>query len=449
MPHLITAPPPSISVADDRAPVANAYFAVTVEAAVDLLEAREYRDLLRTERLAKARTEQQTFLGEFFDPGLGMALDLRIAVDPAASEPLSVSLLGRVWGGTVDAVTTRAERLRAQVRAAVPRHVIASPVDDADAVARLLSPFGGDAVDSAVITRRELIHPPSRPDAGVSYYYSALPFNRSDDDWSAVYSALAASQVPVVLSMAVLPMPVPPRFAQTLLTLATYYGRLARAGEQVAGPYHGRVSLAPDAFAVDAERVFRDYSRRLSQRAFALRIQLSAAKRLPPGIVEAVADAISPEIRRPASVAERRLAAYNLNVVNFAMLTGQREIWSRHDPPDPQLAMLSVLGDARDASCAFRFPIAVDGTVPGFPVRRGLFGQGTARELAGRAIRLAATPGSGRDVAISLRSLARHALIAGASDKGTTATAVEILRQLWVDHGIPFLVIEPEKTDCD
>ena len=357
-PHTITAPPPSLYVAGERPPVANAYFAVTIDAAVDLLEAREYRDLSRPERLAKAQSEQQEFLNEFLDPGLGLALDLRVTADPGASSPVSVSLLGRVWGGTVDGVSARAESLRARVRAAVPRHVTASPVEDADAVARLLSPFAGASADSAVVTRHEMIAAPSRPDAGVSYYYSAVPFNLSGNDWSAVYSALAASRVPVVLSVAVLPMSVPPQFAQTLLTLANYYGRLAREGEQETGPYRGR-RLAPDAFAVEAEKTFHDFSRRLAKKAFALRIQVSAARQLPPGIVEAVADAVSPgqaggpehqraaacEVRRPASVAERRLAEYNLNVINLAMLTGRQEIWGRQDPPDPQLAMLGVLGD--------------------------------------------------------------------------------------------------------
>jgi hypothetical protein len=461
--HTITAPPPSLYVAGDRPPVANAYFAVAIEAAVDLLEAREYRDLPRPERLAKAQAEQRSFLTEFLDPGLGMALDLRVTADPGATNPVSAALLGRVWGGTVDGVTERAEGLRARVRAAVPRHVIASPVDDADAVARLLSPFPGASVDSAVITRHEVISPPTRPDAGVSYYYTAAPFTLSDNDWSGVYSVLAASRVPVVLSVAVLPMTVPPQFAQTLLTLANYYGRLAREGEHEAGPYGGRTRLAPDAFAVDAEKTFHDFARRLSQKAFALRIQVSAPRQLPPGIVEAVAEAISPaeraggfaepqraacEVRRPGSVAERRLAEYNLNVVNLAMLTGRQEIWGRQDPPDPQLAMLSVLGDARDAGCAFRFPIAVDGVVPGFPVRHGLFGPGTAYQLTGPAIRLGQVSRGSRDVAVPLRALARPALVVGAAGSGKTATAAEILRQLWTDHGIPFLVIEPGNADA-
>jgi hypothetical protein len=464
--HTISAPPPALYPTGDRPPVANAYFAVTIDAAVDLLEAREYRGLPRSQRVSKAQAEQQGFLNGFFDPALGMALDLRISADPAASTPVSVSLLGRVWGASVDGVTARAEGLRRQVHAAVPRHVTATLVEDGDAVARMLSPFAGASVDSAVITRHELIGLPSRPDAGVSYYYSAIPFNWSDNDWSAVYSALAASPVPVVLSVAVLPMQVPSQFAQTLLTLATYYGRLAREGEQEAGLYRSRARLAPDAFAVDAEKAFHDFSRRLSQKAFALRIQVSAAKQLPPGIVETIAGAISPaersgsfleqqravsayDVRRPASVAERRLAEYNLNVINFGMLTGRQEIWGRQDPPDPQLAMLCVLGDARDAACAFRFPIAADGIVPGFRVRRGQFGQAEAYPADGKAIKLGKVAGTSRDIAVPLNSLTRHALIAGSAGSGKTTTALEILRQLWVDYQIPFLVIEPVNADTN
>jgi hypothetical protein len=465
--HHITAPPPALYVVGDRAPVANVYFAIAVDAAVDLLEAREYKDLPRPERVAKAQAEQQGFLNGFFDPGLGAAFDLRIAADPAASTPISVSLLGRVWGGGVDAVTARAEALRRQVHAAIPRHVTASLVDDADAVARLLTPFPKTAVDCAVITRHERIGMPSRPDAGVSYYYSAVPFNWSDNDWSAVYAALAASPVPVVLSVAVLPMQVPAQFAQTLLTLATFYGRLAREGETPGGLYHSKQRLAPDAFAVDAEKVFHDFSRRLAQKAFALRIQVSAAGQLPPGLAETIAGAISPaersgsflehqraasayDVRRPASVPERRLAEYNLSVVNFGMLTGRPEIWGRPDPPDPQLQMLSVLGDARDAACAFRFPIAADGIVPGFRVRRGQFGSAEAYQAKGESvIRLGQVSGTGREITLALRALTKHTLIAGSTGSGKTTTALEILRQLWAVHKIPFLVIEPVNSDAD
>lgn len=464
--HIISAPPPALYPTGDQPQVANAYFAVAIDAAVDLLEAREYKNRSRPERVAQAQAEQQEFLNRFFDPALGLALDLRIAAAPGTSTPVSAALVGRVWGGSADSVSARAQSLRGRVHAAVPPHVSASPVEDAAAVARLLAPFGAVPVDSAVITRHELIGAPTRPDAGVSYYYSAAPFSWAGGDWPAVYAALKASPVPVVVSVAVLPMQVPPSFAQTLLTLATYYGRLAREGEAPAGLYHGRQRLAPEAFAVDAEKAFRDFSRRLSQKAFALRIQVSAARQLPPGIVETVAGAISPagrpespaehpravpcyDVRRPASVAERKLAEYNLSVVNFGMLTGRPEIWGRQDPPDPQLAMLSVLGDPRDAACAFRFPVAADGVVPGFRVWSRRAGPAGAHPVAGAAVTIGQAAGTSRDVAVPLRSLTGPALIAGSAGDSRVGLGTEILRQLWADHGVPFLVIDPASAGPD
>jgi hypothetical protein len=492
--HTLSAPPPALFVTGSESAVTNAYFAVSIDAAVDLPAVREYKELPRPARLARARAEEQRFLEGFLDPALGAALDLRVIADPRASMPVSVALIGRVWGGT--GVAARAEGLRRQVHAALPRHVTATSVADAQAVARLLQPFhsasgNGAALDSAVIARHELIGQPNRPDSGVQYYYSAGPFNWSENDWSAVYAALAASKVPVVLSVAVLPMQVPAQFGRTLLTLATFYGRMARGGDPGPGLYQAGLRLAPDPFAVDAEQKFNDFYRRLAQRAFALRIQVSAAGQLPPGLVETIAEAISPaahgasfpgrqhaasahEVRRPGSVPERRLAEYNLNVIDFRMLTGRAEIWGRPDPPDPQLAMLTVLGDARDAGCAFRFPLAVDGVVPGFRVERGQFGPAGAdtaetdsaktgstktgstepdRARTGQAdgplLRLGTAAGPDRAISVPVKSLTAHALIAGAAGSGKTSTALQLLRQLWAEHHVPFLVIEPVNADTD
>ena len=462
-----TEAPPGLWPRADGPGMANAYFAVSIDAAVDLLEAREYRGLTREQRLAKALDEQQGMLNGFSDPALNAALDLRIVTHPDAAVPLSVALVGRAWGADEAEVVVRAERLRTQLRASLPRHVTGTPVRDESVISALLMPFDGDAaIDSALITRHELLGRPSRPDAGVGYYFSAIPFNWVESDWSRVYSALAASPCLVVVSVAVLPVLVPPVFGQKLLELATFYGRLAREDQREGGLYFGRQKLAPDAFAVDAEQTFRDFARRLGQKAFALRIQVAAAGQLPPGIVETVAAAISPtdpargthlereravsayEIRRPEG-AHRQIAERNLRTVDFALLPGRPEIWQRPDAPDPQLQLLSVIGDARDASCAFRLPVAVDGTVPGFRVGRGYFGHAEAFQTAEPSIRIGRIPGSDRLVTLPVRSLTKHALVAGSTGSGKTTTVLEILRQLWLDHRMPFLVIEPVNSDAD
>jgi hypothetical protein len=461
-------PPPGLWSQPTAPEVPSAYFAVTIDAAVDLLEAREYRDLPRAERLAKALDEQQGMLNGFSEPALNAALDLRILSDPRAAVPLSVALVGRAWGNDQAEVAARADRLRGQLRASLPRHVIGTAVRDESAISALLMPFpDGAGVDTALITRHELLGLPSRPDAGVGYYFSAIPFNWVESDWSGMYSALVACPCPIVVSVAILPVRVSPAFGQRLLDLTTFYGRLAREDQREGGLYFGSQKLAPDAFAVDAEQTFRDFARRLGQKAFALRIQVAAAGRLPPGIVETVAAAISPtdpargthlereravsayEVRRPVSEAHRRVAERNLRTVDFALLPGRAEIWERPDAPDPELRLLSIIGDARDASCAFRLPVAVDGTVPGFRVRRGYFGHAEAFQAPGPSIQIGQIPGSERLVTLPVRSLTKHTLVAGSTGSGKTTTVLEILRQLWLDHRIPFLVIEPVNSDAD
>jgi hypothetical protein len=469
MPALLrnVGPPPSVLTTARRPDVHNAYFAIEISSAVDLLEAREYQGLPRADRLAKALGEQQGFLNSFFDPDLRVALDLRMMVGHKGATPIRIALICRVWGDDPAEVDVRAERLCGQLRALLPRHVTGTPVHTEATLRELLQPFPEGTSDSAVITRHELIGLPGRPDAGVAYYFSAVPFNWTDNDWSAVYSSLAASSGPLVVSAAVLPVRVPHPLSQQLITWATLYTRLAREDEQPGGLYFSAQKLTPDAFAVDAEETFRDFSRRLSQKAFALRTQVTAPGQLPPGIVEAVAAAISPpdpargshlereravsayEVRRPANPSEQRSVEWNLAALDFRLLPGRPEIWARPDPPDPHLQLLSVLGDARDACCAFRLPVAVDGIVPGFRVRRGQFGHAEAYQAEGPAIQVGLVAGMERPVTLPLRSLTKHVLLAGSTGTGKTTTAMEILRQLWLDHRIPFLVIEPVNSDAD
>src|SRR5260370_16749974 len=96
-----------------------------------------------------------------------------------------------------------------------------------------------------MITRPELMGKRSRRDAQVAYYFSAVPFNWADSDWSAVYAALAACSSPLVVSAAVLPMQIPASFGQKLLTLAPFYGRPSGELEQAGGLYFGPHKLPP------------------------------------------------------------------------------------------------------------------------------------------------------------------------------------------------------------
>lgn len=464
---LRSAPPPALQP-QRAAAGATAFFGIRIDAAANLMEAREYESLPRVERLRKALEEQRSFLNAFLDPSLQLALDLRTRVRPQVRPPIEIALLGRTWDGDPDTVRRRAGTLRDRTLAALPRHLAASPIDDLSELNQWLSPLdhqGG--LDVALVTRRELVGAPRRPDAKVAYYFSVVPFNWADSDWTNLYAALSSSPVPLLLSVALTPAELPSNYKLLLEHFATFYSRLAREDRVQSGLYHGERLIPPDAFAVDAEPVFRDYARRFANRVYLMRIEVAAERELPAGLADSIAAAISPggstqmehlqgertastyEVRRARSDYERQLGQWNLEAIDLCLFGGEPGIWSRPDPPPAELASLCVIADARDAACAFRLPIAVDGTVPGFRVRRGQFGHREAVTAQAQAVTVGYLPGTADRMAVDAASLTKHALVAGSTGSGKTTTVLELLRQLWPEHRIPFLVIEPVNSDAD
>jgi Cdc6-like AAA superfamily ATPase len=270
-----------------------------------------------------------------------------------------------------------------------------------------------------------------------------------------------------VVSIALLPFRPPATMLQLLNSVATHYGRLARQDSRKGGLYYGEQLIPPDAFAVEAEQVFHDLVRRCSQHAYLMRVQISGHPLLPQSLVAALGATISPPIRGEASHIETQrsgstyeirwaqgthwdqVTQWNLQTIDLRLIEGDPAIWHRPDPPNPMLSCLAIVGDARDASCAFRLPIAVDGAVPGFRVRRGQFGHAEVFAADGPAVSLGVLSGTESPLCLSIDSLTKHALFAGSTGSGKTTLVMELLRQLWVDHNVPFLVIEPVNSDAN
>lgn len=471
---MTSAPRPRIFWEEQRLDVRTMYAALKITSAVNLVEDRAYGQMERAERLSALLREEQSFIGAMRDVGIPVAFDLRIVADPGRAIPLEIAVIARVWeeSPAEDGASNLQESVTgviSQLRSSLPRHVTAEPVDDATELRSFLQPFDAEtSVRSAVITKREVLGDPKRPDAKVGYYFSVLPLNWLENDWVQFYSMLAASSERVVVSVGLIPTQLPAQFSDHLQRMATFYGRLARPDTLQGGLYFGQQTLPPDAFAVDAERIFSDYARRYVGNAFVFRIQVSSSGRLAPrGLVEMLGSLVSPsdtgggshlarervtsayEIRMPSTMDEELLARWNLEAIDFIGLPGKAEIWSRPDPPPAQLRALCMLADAKDASSAFRLPAAVDGMVPGFRVRKGQLGHSEAYQVQGTTVSIGELSTTGQTLALPLDSLTKHALFAGSTGSGKTTSVMELLRQLWIDHHVPFLVIEPVNSDAN
>ena len=110
---------------------------------------------------------------------------------------------------------------------------------------------------------------------------------------------------------------------------------------------------------------------------------------------------------------------------------------------------LRYLVDAHTAAAAFRFPVAIRGGIPGIRTRQTApsydVGPRAVNAQKGELI-VGQFSDRGGIVVVPIANLNRHVLIAGTTGSGKTTTCMHLLGQLW-QQGIPFLIIEPAKTE--
>jgi len=119
------------------------------------------------------------------------------------------------------------------------------------------------------------------------------------------------------------------------------------------------------------------------------------------------------------------------------------------DAPDNTLQRLRYLIDGRGAASAFRFPISVEGGVPGIAVKQRPpdFHPGPRnQEVPSGHIDLGRFHVGGR-ATLSKNAFTKHALITGFTGSGKSNTSLYLLDQFWRKFRIPFLVIESAKKE--
>lgn len=122
--------------------------------------------------------------------------------------------------------------------------------------------------------------------------------------------------------------------------------------------------------------------------------------------------------------------------------------WGRSQA-SPGKERLVYLVDARTAAGAFRFPVPIKGGVPGIRTKQAMpqyHGASHSAVAGPDEIPIGRLCERDSLATVPLRQLARHVLVVGTNGSGKTTTCFQMLTQLW-ERGIPFLVIEPAKTE--
>ncbi|MEZ0077281.1 helicase HerA domain-containing protein [Planotetraspora sp. GP83] len=124
-----------------------------------------------------------------------------------------------------------------------------------------------------------------------------------------------------------------------------------------------------------------------------------------------------------------------------------------HCVPEDSAARRGVLDRVRDGSVVAPETAAALVPVAALPMeavtrhaRRPAVVARYAPAAIGAGVRLGRSAG-GRDYLLRVADLSQHLLVTGLTGFGKTTTVMTLLRRLWRDHGVPYLVIDPEKTE--
>src|SRR2546430_5290784 len=367
----------------------------------------------------------------------------------------------------------RAGQLAAQLLD-VPSHVTAEPVTDGAAVQAVLTPFMPAARGRARVGRRVRIRQRERPDAGVDSYRAVEPFGRERVDWTMLLDLLAACPHPLSVTVTLAPERVSTHVRRMLESEATRFARLREAFDAPAD-VGGRMRFPPDSAAAVLEPIFQDALDRYADRAFRFSVTVASPVSLDEMVVEALGRTLSPAsgptVARhdPTTVPTGYATARPTRPVEYEALTNGHATLQPVELPDLALHAqlnsdlraggagpvrrglleLRCLVDRAEALSLFRLPAALDGHIPGFPVRAPRDWVRVVDTVAGASLLVGRQGDDGPEIRLAVRDLPRHGFIVGTPGSGKTNTALHLCRQMWADHRIPFLVVEPVNAELD
>lgn len=385
------------------------------------------------------------------------ALELRWTVTVPAARPAAdassgfgsgpTASAGPAPGGASLAMTVRSDTSERAARAAVD--AVAALLPPGYATAPAPPPGPSRAADSFLDLRRaELRLRPSRPGADGPGVIWALTDSGGDaSGWNDALTALLALSG-VTVSVLVVPVRLHP--AETRL-LDAYLDDLERiAVEHDDVDILRRLVRQPgDAAARRAATAWREQRPGLDDPVL-LRIGLrgapvalaSAATSLAAGI--AADDDGTGGLMRPVPAVGADEAAWAAH--SFDNLTIVP--WGPGADPSGALVRLLFLHGSDDAAHRLLLPVPTPTGCPGLPTSRrteayrpSLLAPRDADILLGRQL--------GTDAPVGIRpdELTGHLVVTGAPGRGKTTAVQSLLVRLWQEHRIPFLVVEPFRSE--
>jgi DNA helicase HerA-like ATPase len=423
------------------------YWGFTISAIPDLISVEQFRTGCTYESALEQLCVQQQSWVEQLHGESRFTLSWRLITLGDPETDLIFGLVGQTTGQDEAETRGAAQLFFNQVRDALPNGYPIEPCKDADSLNQLRLPFkpseqGVFAEFSRSVAALQTISGPG----GTGHTGQQINlWAPRPGTFQALFRALACHPAPVGIAINLRPTRLTPEENAAIAALADDYAQMASRSTSESLPMQGMsTSVTYQSKGLEAEQAAQAWQQlnRAWRSPFEMSISLIAEGPMPQSVTAALQSAINgePKLDLPVGAGDLHLAA--THDCKLAVRQSWTHLAIHYWANRQDLGRLPWIFSPDEVHSIFRLPIADRQGVWGLPSALGANDGRRLTDLsrAEADIRLGT-------LHLSQKQLTQHLLIAGVPGSGKTNTSLYLLETLWRQHRIPWMVLEPAKTE--
>lgn len=447
---------PAVSIESTQQQTIAAFWGAIIPAIPDLISQEQFRTGMTYETaLQKLLQEQQQWIRQLHGTP-NFTLSWRLISSGNPEEDLIFGLVGKTEGREEQQVIISARNFFNKIRDTFPNNYLLQPCQSIEELSRLRLPFlpndsGEIGEFRRTVTQLQTINNPDFPDATGS---QINPWITQPSNFQELFRALISHPTPAAVAINLRPTQLTPEESREIAAIADAYGRAASSTQNIS--LQVRSISSGDSYQkklLEAEQAAQVWTQlqRSWRTCFEMTVSIIATTPLPQSIIAAFQSAIagkSPQEKREpnqelgtgvtltSQTPAQEMAIYQ----NWVDLTLHR--WGNREELGRTLNRIPWLFSPEEVHSLFRLPIAERNGTWGLPSAPG------ARDSRRPQTQID-TPSEIRLGTLNLtkKQLTQHLLISGVPGSGKTNSSLYLLETLWREHRIPWMVLEPAKTE--
>jgi hypothetical protein len=377
-------------------------------------------------------------------------LSLRCIATGNPEAPIRLGLVGKTDGSQVSETVSAGRNFFNRVRDTLPNGYVLEPCQVSEDLAFLRLPFVPGMEGEVGEFRREVtsLQTITSSEMQGAAGCQIVPWAAETSNFQDLFRALTCHGRPVAISITLCSTRLTPEESRYVGTLVDSYARLASVGrnesEQLRMMSSSSSMQEKRLEAEQAAQIWQQFQGGL-QTAFLCSIAVMSESPIPQSLEAALKAAVSGKSSLPAqqhSMGRGKIVVAKSEAQSIAVRQNWSDLTLHRWGDIHDLGRLPWLFGLEELHSVFRLPIADRSGTWGLPSASGAtdMRRPVTAQVGSAEIQLGS-------LYLSKKQLTQHVLISGVPGSGKTNTSLYLLEHLWREHRIPWMVLEPAKTE--